>query len=60
MRFRDLAEPFRVWLDDLSIARLMEMADDCHATPEQVIASIVHDVLEDDANAHTPEIVPLH
>ena len=39
-------------LDDLTVARLMEVADVCHAPPELVAASILHDVLEDDAEQH--------
>lgn len=46
---------FRVKLDDLTIARLMELADLCHAQPTSVIAAIVRDVLEDDARAHEAE-----
>lgn len=43
---------FRVALDDVTIARLMRLADECHAPPAVVIASIVHDVLLDDEAAH--------
>lgn len=43
---------FFVLLDDLTAARLMEIADMAHDTPSNIIASIVHDVLEEDARAH--------
>jgi len=46
-------------LDDVDISRLMELADACHATPVQIIAAIVHDVLEDDAVAHGEPVVHL-
>lgn len=48
----DLQTPFRVLLDDADVARLMELADILHAKPTEIIAAIVHDVLEDDALAH--------
>jgi hypothetical protein len=56
MRIKDIRDAletgFRVTLDDLTVARLMELADVCHAPPAVVIAAIVRDVLEDDARAH--------
>jgi hypothetical protein len=52
---------FFVLLDDLTAARLMEIADMAHDTPSNLIASIVHDVLEEDALAHyqCPEAIKL-
>lgn len=52
---------FVVTLDDLTTARLMEIADMLHADPANVIASIVGDVLEEDALAHynCPEAIKL-
>lgn len=51
---------FSVKLDDLTLARLVELADNCHALPEAIIAAIVHDVLEDDALAHEQSGVMVH
>jgi hypothetical protein len=48
----DHGATFRVTLDDVTVARLMEIADACHAPPTAVIAALVRDVLEDDALAH--------
>jgi hypothetical protein len=39
-------------MNDLTLARLLEMADDCHAYPEAVAAALLHDLLLDDALAH--------
>jgi hypothetical protein len=41
--------------DPVTIARLIELADICHANPQTLIAAIVRDVLEDDALAHMPD-----
>lgn len=43
-----------VGLDDLTVARLMEVCEGAKASPAAVIAAIVRDVLEDDADAHDP------
>lgn len=51
---------FRVRLDDETVARLIAIADACHAQPAELIAAIVHDVLEDDALAHMEGPEPLH
>jgi hypothetical protein len=52
---------FFVLLDDLTAARLMEVADMAHDDPCNIIASIVHDVLQEDALAHynCPEAIKL-
>lgn len=42
-----------VRLDAVTAARLMTVANECHASdPAVVLASIVHDVLADDDEAH--------
>jgi len=46
---------FHIFLDDVTVARLIEVAESCHASPRQIIAAIVRDVLEDDALAHMQE-----
>jgi len=51
MRIKELTNFFSVALDELDAARLIDLANVCNATPAQVIASIVHDVLEDDFRA---------
>jgi len=43
---------FRVRPDDLTLARLIELADLCHTDPATLICAILHDVLEDDFLAH--------
>ena len=43
---------FRVVLDDITVARLMKVSDECHADPRSVIAAMVSDILEDDELAH--------
>jgi len=50
---------FRIGLDDLTVARLLELADICQCDPTQVISAIVRDVLEDDARAHDGEFAPI-
>lgn len=55
---------FRIALDDVTVARLIELAEACGADPNIVAAAIVRDVLEDDALAHDADLasapVPLH
>lgn len=43
---------FTIALDDVTVARLMEVADNAHADPRKVAAAIIRDVLEEDAQAH--------
>ena len=43
---------FRVPVDDATVARLMTVADEAHSDPATIIASILHDVLKDDEDAH--------
>jgi hypothetical protein len=52
---RTVLTEFRVLLDDVTVARLMEIADAAHALPEAIIACIIHDVCEDDWHAHLAE-----
>jgi hypothetical protein len=47
---------FRITLDDLTTARLLELADVCQCDPTKVISAIVKDVLEDDARAHDANV----
>jgi hypothetical protein len=54
---------FTVAFDDVTVARLMEVADQCHTHPCTLISAIVHDVLEDDARMHQhsdDDMIPLH
>ena len=46
------ATTFCVPLDDATVARLIELSDICHMPPTLLIASIIHDVLKDDEDAH--------
>lgn len=52
----------RVWLSiPLSretAERLARLADACHADRPTVAASLLHDLLEDDAEAHLLEMAP--
>lgn len=43
-------------LDDVAMARLMEVADLCHQEPELIASSMISDVLEDDATAHEGQV----
>lgn len=54
-RCRDGSIVLHVPLDDETVARLMNVADMSHAAPEVVAASIIHDVLYDDEQAHASE-----
>lgn len=46
---------FSVLLDDQTVARLMRLSEMCHTPPRVVLASIIHDVLKDDEDAHLLE-----
>lgn len=52
-------EPMTVFdgvaLDDVTMARLMEVCEGAKAPPAAIIAAIVRDVLADDAEAHAGE-----
>ena len=52
---RTVLTEFRILLDDETVARLMEVADQAHAPPEIILSAIVRDVLEDDFEAHRAE-----
>jgi bacterioferritin (cytochrome b1) len=41
-------------LDGESAERLKNLADACHAAPDRVAASLLHDVLKDDEEANLP------
>ena len=43
---------FRIPLDAETVARLMEVADISHADPVSVAASLLHDILAEDEDAH--------
>lgn len=42
----------RVPLDEETAARLRNLSDLCHADPISVAASLLHDILKEDAEAH--------
>lgn len=48
---------FRVPLSDPSVALLMELAEFCRVPPAKVLASLVHDSLQQAKCEHFPEIV---
>lgn len=39
--------------------RLRNLSNDCHAAPHKVAASLLHDVLADDEEAHHDQRVPV-
>lgn len=41
----------RIKLDPATKARLLQLADMCDAEPEKIAASMLHDILQDDAMA---------
>jgi hypothetical protein len=43
---------FSIPLNGETIERLMNLSNECHAEPVQVAASLLHDILKDDENAH--------
>lgn len=48
-----------VWLS-IPVSRetaemLIDLADNCHAEPQAIAASLLRDILADDAEAHRPE-----
>lgn len=44
-----------VAFDDKTLARLLEICDEGKIHPSVLVASLIHDVLEDDAMAHDQE-----
>lgn len=42
----------RIPLDSVTAARLQNLSDDCHAAPTTIAASLLHDLLRDDCEAH--------
>jgi hypothetical protein len=55
---RTVLTELRVLLDDETLIRLLAVADDAHASPEVVAASILKAVLDDDFRAHFGEPPP--
>lgn len=49
----------RLPLDAETARRLASLADVCHAAPESVAASLLHDILQDDDEAHELLVVPV-
>jgi len=49
--------PFRTLLDPLTAERLLVLADELQIEPSLVIASMVHDVLDDEARSNEAENV---
>lgn len=43
---------FRIGLPDEAVARLLELAEECHAEPAALAAALLIDVLHDDFEAH--------
>jgi bacterioferritin (cytochrome b1) len=61
MKTSPLDELETVWLniplDGESAERLKNLADICHAAPDRVAASLLHDLLKDDEEANLPPAV---
>lgn len=51
---------FRVGFTDQEMALLMELSEACHVEPAVLVASIVADVLRDDACAIAARSIPEH
>ena len=50
---------FSVPLNGATVERLMRLADICHADPRKIAASLLRDILAEDAEAHFFEdVVP--
>lgn len=49
----------RIPVSQETLERLMRLADMCHADPVAVAASMLHDVLKDDEEAHPLELLPV-
>lgn len=47
-----------VAVDGETLRRLMKIADMSHAAPRAVAASLLHDILKDDEDAHLLELMP--
>jgi hypothetical protein len=52
---RTVLTEFRILLDDVTVARLMEIADSAHAPPEIIISGMISAICEDDWHAHLAE-----
>lgn len=51
--------PIRVLLDDVTLARLLEVADGCQCDPSLVASAMLRDILEDDARAHDGDLATI-
>jgi len=45
-------------VDGETLRRLVKIADMSHAAPKAVAASLLHDILKDDEDAHLLELMP--
>lgn len=54
----DFTVTFPVELDPLTTARLMRLCETVGTAPARVMASILHDVLEDDARENVEAVQP--
>lgn len=57
---REQSTIFEVPFDDETVELLLEAAVECRCHPKELIASIVRDVLADDAKEHGREKPPRH
>lgn len=48
----DFLTRLEIVVDGETRLRLIALADACHSTPKMIAASLLHDVLMDDADAH--------
>lgn len=46
-------------VDAETYRRLTSLADICHADPKKVAASLLHDILKDDEEAHELALMPV-
>lgn len=52
MAIEDEMTYYRVGLQDRDVARLLELCEEAHCEPSQMIAALVSGVLDDDFEAH--------
>lgn len=52
--------PFSMLLDETTMERLRRLSDVCDADPRSVAASLLHDILQDDAEAEGSLLLPPH
>lgn len=46
-------------VDAETLRRLTSLADICHADPKAVAASLLYDILKDDEESHSLELMPV-